>query len=126
MTQLYVERMYRSIRQTNNYTDAGIAGIVPVCDTADMKNLARIRKTRGFSQAKLAELSGVKQATISRIESGTNNPSLDTADKIAAALQVSTVELFGLPELEQRFLEAFRSATPERRAALLTLLESDQ
>tara|TARA_B100001765_G_C19445083_1_gene311901 strand:+ start:75 stop:686 length:612 start_codon:yes stop_codon:yes gene_type:complete len=126
MTQLYAGRMHRSIRQTNNYTDAGIAGIVPVCDTADMKNLARIRKTRGFSQAKLAELSGVKQATISRIESGTNNPSLDTADKIAAALQVSTVELFGLPELEQRFLEAFRSATPERRAALLTLLESDQ
>ncbi|WP_158217893.1 helix-turn-helix transcriptional regulator [Marinibacterium profundimaris] len=91
-----------------------------------MKNLKRIRLARKWSQARLAEAAGVKQATISRIESGTNNPSLSVADKIANALNVSTVELFGVPELEQRLLEAFRSASPERRAALLTLLESDQ
>ncbi|MBE9635759.1 helix-turn-helix domain-containing protein [Salipiger mangrovisoli] len=91
-----------------------------------MKNLKRIRTARGLSQAKLAELANVKQATISRIESGTNNPSLAVADQIAKALNVSTVELFGIPELEQRFLEAFRSASPERQAALLTLLEDSQ
>ncbi|HBT01625.1 MAG TPA: hypothetical protein DEB47_17615 [Citreicella sp.] len=125
MTDLYAGRMQRSIRSANNYPSAGIGGASPVCDTADMKNLKRIRQSRGLSQAQLADAAGVKQATISRIESGTNNPSLAVADQIAAALKVSTVELFGIPELEQRFLEAFRAATPERRAALLTLLEND-
>jgi len=117
--------MGRSIRQTNNYPSTGIFDGTSACDTASMKNLKRIRQSRGLSQAQLAEAAGVKQATISRIESGTNNPSLAVADQIATALKVSTVELFGIPELEQRFLEAFRAATPERRAALLTLLERD-
>ncbi|MEW9920020.1 helix-turn-helix domain-containing protein [Marimonas sp. MJW-29] len=91
-----------------------------------MKNLERIRKERGITQVVLAERSGVKQATISRIEKGVNNPSLAVAERIAEALGVSMVELFGLPELEeQTFLEAFRSATPEQRAAIITLLTSD-
>ena len=71
-------------------------------------------------------MAGVKQATISRIESGANNASLAAANAIAAALNVSPVELFGLPEIEQRLLEAFRSASDERRVALLTLLETPQ
>ena len=126
MPDIYAQRMLRSIRQANIYPHAGIADSAAVCDIAGMKNLKRIRAARGWSQATLAEAAGVKQATISRIESGTNNPSLAVADEIAQALGVSTVELFGIPELEQRFLEAFRAATPERRAALLTLLENDQ
>ncbi|MDG4650086.1 helix-turn-helix transcriptional regulator [Roseibacterium sp. SDUM158017] len=90
-----------------------------------MQNLRDIRKAKSLSQADLAEMVGVKQATISRIEKGVNNPSLAVASKIADALNVSVVELFGLPELEQRFLQAFREASPRRRAALLDLLEED-
>ncbi|MFC4668167.1 helix-turn-helix transcriptional regulator [Seohaeicola nanhaiensis] len=90
-----------------------------------MKHLHRIRKARGMSQDELAHKVGVKQATISRIEKGVNNPSLDVAKRIAEALEVSPVELFGLPELEQRLLQAFREASPERQAALLTLLGDD-
>lgn len=91
----------------------------------DMKNLHTIRKAKGLSQTELAEVVGIKQATISRIEKGVNNPSFDVADRIAQALGVNVVELFGLPELEQTVLQAFREASPERRAALLTLLTSD-
>lgn len=126
MMEIYVQRIIQSIRPANNYPHMGLPMPEPFCDIANMKNLKRIRTARGLSQAKLAELANVKQATISRIESGTNNPSLAVADQIAKALSVSTVELFGIPELEQRFLEAFRAASPERRAALLTLLEGDQ
>ena len=126
MPDVYAQRIVRSIRSANNYTRAGLGQILGPCEAARMKNLRRIRTQRGMSQAALAHAAGVKQATISRIESGTNNPSLAVADDIARAVGVSPVELFGLPELEQRFLDAFRSASDERRAALLTLLESDQ
>ncbi|GGL91849.1 hypothetical protein GCM10011534_12460 [Pseudooceanicola nanhaiensis] len=91
-----------------------------------MKNLYQIRKSKRMSQAELAHKVGVKQATISRIEKGVNNPSLAVARNIADALDVSVVELFGLPELEQRLLQGFREASPERQAALLTLLGGDQ
>ena len=91
-----------------------------------MQHLHSIRKAQGMSQDELAHKVGVKQATISRIEKGVNNPSLAVAKRIAEALGVSPVELFGLPELEQRLLQAFREASPERQAALLTLLGDDQ
>lgn len=91
-----------------------------------MKNLRAIRKSKNLSQANLAEMVGVKQATISRIEKGVNHPSLDVVIKIADVLDVTEVELFGLPEMEQKVLQAFREASPERRAALLTLLSDDQ
>lgn len=90
-----------------------------------MKNLKKIRTSKNMSQVALADAAGVKQATISRIEKGVNNPSLDVAQRIADALGASPVELFGLPELEQTVLQKFREASPERRAALLTLLGSD-
>ena len=100
----------------------------PICQDerqGGMKNLAAIRKARGLSQADLAEMAGVKQATISRIEKGVNNPSMRVAHDIALALNVNVVELFGLPELEHELLERFRAASPQRRAALLALLDSD-
>jgi len=78
-----------------------------------------------MTQIALAEAAGVKQATISRIEKGVNNPSLAVAERIATALNVNVVELFGIPELEQTLLQRFREATPERRAALLTLLAAE-
>lgn len=91
-----------------------------------MKNLRSVRESKGMSQTVLAEMVGVRQATISRIEKGVNDPSIKVANAIAKALGVEIVELFGLPELEQRVLRSFREATPERRAALLTLLDTDQ
>lgn len=114
-----------SIRSADIYTPAAIGDCGLPRHNAGMKNLTSIRKSKGLSQTELAETVGIKQATVSRIEKGVNNPSLDVAEKIAEALGVNVVELFGLPELEQTVLQKFREATPERRAALLTLLASD-
>jgi DNA-binding XRE family transcriptional regulator len=44
-----------------------------------------LRKTRGLSQKQLAELIGTKQSAISRLESGTYNPSIQLLYKIANA-----------------------------------------
>jgi DNA-binding XRE family transcriptional regulator len=123
---IYTPDVYKvSIRSADIYTRRAIGNFAAPRDNAGMKNLTSIRKAKGLSQTELAEAVGIKQATVSRIEKGVNNPSLDVAEKIAEALGVNVVELFGLPELEQTVLQKFREASPERRAALLTLLASD-
>ncbi len=90
-----------------------------------MENLALIRKDRGLTQTELAARSSVKQATISRIEKGINKPSYELLETLADVLNVTVVELIGLPEFERMVLDRFREATPQRRAALLAILESD-
>ncbi len=55
-------------------------------------NLAEIRKTRGLSLDKVAELSGVSKAMIGQIERGESNPTVATLWKIALGLRVSFSE----------------------------------
>lgn len=51
-------------------------------------SLAESRYDKGLSQNQLAELSGVPQATIARVENGKLNPTLSTIVKLAEALDV--------------------------------------
>lgn len=53
---------------------------------------ARIEK--GYTQQKLAEITGVKQGTISAIENGKRRPSVDVAKKIANVLNVDWTRFF--------------------------------
>ncbi|MBQ0084647.1 MAG: helix-turn-helix transcriptional regulator [Prevotella sp.] len=48
--------------------------------------LHRIREEKGLTQTELAELSGVNQANISRIENGERLPNIYTLQKIANSL----------------------------------------
>ncbi|EPN9336299.1 helix-turn-helix domain-containing protein [Enterococcus faecalis] len=59
------------------------------------KNVARLRKERGYSQEDLANKLGVKKQTISNIERGTRYPTFDTLEKIVQVFNVSSVQLFG-------------------------------
>lgn len=54
-----------------------------------LDELSALRKKRGFSQAKLAELIGVEQPTIQRWETGKRLPDLDSLHRLATALGVS-------------------------------------
>lgn len=54
-----------------------------------LEQLQALRKKRGLSQAKLAEIVGVEQPTIQRWESGKRMPDLDSLDLLAKALGVS-------------------------------------
>lgn len=49
--------------------------------------LVAARKRAGLNQKQLADLSGVGQSEISRIESGQGNPTLDTLSRIVAPLR---------------------------------------
>jgi transcriptional regulator with XRE-family HTH domain len=60
--------------------------------------LKKVRSERGFSQADLAERSGLKINDISRYERGAVSPNLENFVKIAKALEVSAdVLLFDAP-----------------------------
>ncbi len=59
-----------------------------------IKNLRKLRESKGLSQEKLARLADVANNTIIKIEAGKNqNPTLDTLKKISKALDVSIDEL---------------------------------
>lgn len=48
--------------------------------------LVKIRKESGLSQAQLAEMAGVKQSNVARIENGSSVPTLSTMQKILKPL----------------------------------------
>ncbi len=62
----------------------------------ERKTLADWRKERGLTQRKVADLAGTTLATIWNIEHGRNNPTMDTAGKIARALGVMVDQIIWL------------------------------
>ena len=63
------------------------------------ERIQRLRGRRNWSQADLAELSGVKQSLLSRIERGSRpNPTADVLRKLATALGCTTDYLIGMHE----------------------------
>jgi transcriptional regulator with XRE-family HTH domain len=58
------------------------------------KAIKRIRKSRGITQNKLAEMLGVEQPTVQRWESGARTPGADDMVNLAKALGISPSEFF--------------------------------
>jgi transcriptional regulator with XRE-family HTH domain len=75
------------------------------------------RLYRGMSQSELAEKAGLKQAQVSRLESGTREPRLQTARKLAEALGVDVDLLFPSddPSTARDFLSTRFEASPNGR-----------
>jgi DNA-binding XRE family transcriptional regulator len=63
------------------------------------------RRALGISQQELARLSGLRQETISRLESGKHSPTVRTVDKIDEALQ----------RAERRKTASYRKVKSSRR-----------
>jgi DNA-binding XRE family transcriptional regulator len=59
-----------------------------------MDELRRIRKERGLSQQRLAELAKVDKVTIVHIEGDKVSPKVETLEKLATALSVELADLF--------------------------------
>ena len=57
------------------------------------KNLRRLRNRLGVSQDEFADLAGLHRAYIGAVERGERNITLDTLQRIAAALKVDPTEL---------------------------------
>ena len=65
-------------------------------------NLIALRGNRGWSQDALALEAGVHRTFVAHVERQARNISLDSLEKLAAALGVQTSELLALPEAPQR------------------------
>jgi len=63
------------------------------------KNLKKVRKSNGFTQAELANDMGIEISQISRIERGIINTSINTAHQISKALMVDVSALFNFNQL---------------------------
>jgi len=55
--------------------------------------IQRRRRQRGMSQAELARRTGLSKATLSQLEAGAGNPTIDTLDAVAVALAVPLNDL---------------------------------
>ena len=65
-------------------------GVVPdpslLLRSAVAREIRDSRKTSRLTQQELAELSGTQKSNISRLESGTYNPTLDFLSKVASSM----------------------------------------
>lgn len=57
------------------------------------RNVRRKRQEKSWSQHDLANEANVRQALVSALEVGTANPTLESLDKLAAALNVQVADL---------------------------------
>jgi transcriptional regulator with XRE-family HTH domain len=62
------------------------------------RNLRKIRKTKGFSQEKLAELANLHRTYIGSVERGERNVTIDSMERISIALGASIETLLGEEE----------------------------
>lgn len=89
-------------------------------------NVREIRKQRNLTQADLAEMTGLSQATISFAEKGDGAASMSTYRRIADALNVSFESLFvasgnGRSALEDELVRIFRALPPDRQAGWIEM-----
>ena len=67
-----------------------------------MKNrIEEIRKTRGVNQEELAKALGVSRQTISSLENGRYNPSIELAYKLSKYFGMTIEEVFIFEEAEK-------------------------
>ncbi|WP_283581390.1 helix-turn-helix transcriptional regulator [Ligilactobacillus hohenheimensis] len=60
--------------------------------------ILQLRKAQGYSQARLADLTGVTRQTINAIENAKYSPSLELAFTLARVLGVTVDELFTMED----------------------------
>lgn len=90
--------------------------------------IKQIRKQKGVSQVEVAEAAGIDPKSLSRIESGVFNPSVETLQGLAAALEVEMQDFFLTDENWSRLqrgyaLESIAKATDSEIVLMAAALE---
>lgn len=92
-------------------------------------NITLLREIRGYSQKELAELAHINAGTLSHIEKGTRQPSVEMMYTIADALNVSLINLVMDEKEIARFLyddviKAYYPGSTRLKGILDQLLEN--
>jgi XRE family transcriptional regulator, regulator of sulfur utilization len=101
------------------WNDRGVEDSVSGIAGAIGARIVARRRVDGLSLSALAARAGIGKATLSEIEAGNRNPTLETLYSIAAALELPLVELIGRPDQGSAAPGELRGA-----AVSATLLES--
>ena len=83
----------------------------------------RLRRQRGLTQMQLAEMAGLQQSHISKIENQNDGTTIRVFQQIATALGLRLSDLFEderAPQ-EMALIEAFRALPPERQRGWLDM-----
>lgn len=83
------------------------------------KRIKELRKKRGLSQERLAELVNIEQNSLSYIETGNNFCSAETLEKLITALKIEPEELFDFGHYKDnqtllREINLMLNASPEK------------
>lgn len=87
-------------------------------------NLKEIRIKKGISQKKLAEVLGVTQTQMYRIEKGISTLNSEQIIKLCKFLNVSADELLGLKPINENILENNETITEEQIKEVKKTLEN--
>ena len=86
-----------------------------------------------ITKYRLSQMTGVTQTVLSRIIKGENVPTIQTIEKICAALNISLAQFFAKDEnppdltAEQReIIETWNGLTPEERERLMKIIRTFQ
>lgn len=93
------------------------------------RRVATLRKGAGLTQAALGERIGISPEAVSRIEHGTNAPTLERIGAIARALDVPISDLFpnespAHDKRAERILAALRRLSSNEADLLVTIAEA--
>jgi transcriptional regulator with XRE-family HTH domain len=114
----------RNIPVKNEYASQALASQGGRWHNMPMERVRQIREAKGWTQADLAEASGINQGFISKVENGTANPTLDKIEIIARALGVQPYELFSPDGLKARALMAIGQMPDAKAEAAVVVLEA--
>lgn len=78
------------------------------------QNIEALRKKNSLTQASLAKRAGLPRSTVTYLESGEGNPSLQNLIKISSALQISIEELLASPRGRYKLLKSAEIAPSKR------------
>lgn len=89
------------------------------------RRISELRKSKGLSQAKLAEKLGIHVKTISKAERGICGLSIDYLILVAEQFNVSLEYLVGEEEREEIIVtELFNKCSKERKALLINVMKA--
>lgn len=79
-------------------------------------NVAALRRVENLSQRALAQRAGIPRSTLTHIESGAGNPSLENLTRLSTALGVGIEELLATPRSDVLLIPADRVPVKQRGA----------